>query len=80
MKPTTVVTALPEDEVDEFLERVGKLKAYQSGKLTCEVCGEPLLANGIGACSMVGDTIVFACAKLNCLQELGKSFQEMGHE
>ena len=80
MKPTTVVTALPEEEVEAFLERVGKLKAYRSGRLRCEVCGEPLMTNGIGACSMLGDRTVFACAKLNCLQEFGKRLQEIGNE
>jgi hypothetical protein len=80
MRPTTVVTALPEEQVDAFLERVGKLATYQSGELRCEVCGESLVVNGIGACSMVGDRFVFACAKLNCLQEFGKRPWEMGDE
>jgi hypothetical protein len=80
MKPTTVVTALPDDEVEAFLERIGKLEAYRSDRLSCEVCDGPLSINGIGACAMVGDRIVFACDKLNCLQEFGKRLQESGNE
>lgn len=68
MRKTTEIAAIHEDDSLAFLERLGLRDGYEKGDLVCSVCGEPLKAKGIGAARASGDLILFACAKIECLQ------------
>ena len=63
------VAALHEDEVRSFLTRVGLADAFDSGHLVCAICGRPLNDAGLGAARAEGDTIVFSCTLLDCLDD-----------
>lgn len=72
MASRTEISALHDDDVVAFLERIGVLAAYESGELRCSICGSPLREAGLGAARISSEAnreIVFACAKLDCLDD-----------
>lgn len=71
---TAEVAAVHGDEIADFLERLGVADAYRSGELVCSVCGAALVEAGLGAARGSEDGhVVFACAKLECLDEFHAS-------
>jgi len=69
MAERTVVSALTESETRAFLERVELLAAYEEGSLRCSICEEALRDAGLGAARAGDEGLVFACLKLDCLED-----------
>jgi hypothetical protein len=69
MVERTEVPALHDDDVAAFLERIGVRSAYESGELRCVVCGASLRESGLGAARTIDGEVVFACTKLDCLDD-----------
>jgi hypothetical protein len=64
------INAVHEDEARELLEALGVATSYDEGALKCAICGEPVRDNGLGVARGRGDDVVFACARLECMQSL----------
>ncbi len=63
------VTAVHEDEAYAFLERLGVAVSYRTGVSICSVCGQPLRDAGLGAVRAREGSVIFACGKLDCLDD-----------
>lgn len=69
MAQRTEITALHQDDTLIFLEKTGVAGAYERRQLLCVICGDPLLDTGLGAARLQGGEFVFACRKLDCMEE-----------
>lgn len=63
------ITAVHEDDTLVLLGRLGVAEQYESGALACSVCDTPLRDAGLGAAKRVEGRLLFACARLDCLEE-----------
>ena len=62
--------AIHEDELGEFLRRVGLEDAYCQGALTCSSCGDVIVTENLGAVKKgPDDTLIFGCDRIECLEE-----------
>jgi hypothetical protein len=68
-----LITAVHEQDVIALLDLLDVGSKYRSGELHCIVCDTSLRERGLGAASNGLDGVVFACERLDCLEEFHAS-------
>jgi hypothetical protein len=64
------INAVDEEHKREVLEALGVAASYDDDSLTCVVCGESVRGAGLGVARRRGETVVFSCARLDCMRTL----------
>ncbi|MCD6097592.1 hypothetical protein J7K18_01745 [bacterium] len=61
--------AIYDEELEEFLEKIGLLEDIRSGMVKCEGCGEIITLDNFGAVSRRNGKLVVFCNSPKCVSK-----------
>lgn len=68
--------AVYSDELSAFLEQLGLLNEFNSGKLHCRYCKNNITKDSLYAFVPVGDSVEFCCNQPQCIISLAEEAQK----
>jgi hypothetical protein len=78
---TSVISAVHDDDLVEFLDNLGVRSSLDRGELKCKFCHEPINFDDLGAVFPEGGDVKLVCDKPACLAGLAEYRSELrGHE
>jgi hypothetical protein len=60
------IRAIHNDEVVNFFRSIGLLSDLEDGKLSCEICSDPLTVASFQAAAKLNGKLIFCCNRPSC--------------
>lgn len=73
-RPKSRLSAVYEDDVVEFLRRVGLLEVIEAGTLVCAICNQGVTLQNFRAAYPSGEDILVCCDKIDCFDRFAGAF------
>ena len=64
------INTIHDDDLDDFLKKIGVFNDYQNNKLKCCFCGNILRDNNFYAILPKGKEITFCCNQKGCIEKI----------
>jgi hypothetical protein len=74
---TSVISAVHDDDLVEFLENLGVRSVVDRGEAKCKFCREPINFDNLGAVFPESGDVKFVCDKPACLASLAEHRSEL---
>jgi len=66
------IKAIHDEDLEDYLKKLGQLKKIKRGKVKCYFCGEQITLKNLHSIFPLSGDIKFVCDKKECIKKLSK--------